>query len=193
HQRIMANRRSFPINSSESQPAVSELDSLERSELQALIGGIVEGHGLWCEEVIVGGAPGDRVLSVFVDRIADVDGVILDTIANVTHEISAALDAQGDDLPEIGTDTYTLEVSTPGIDRPLVRQHHWEKNLGRVVNVVIDGDEPVDAKVHNVDGNGVDLVRIIPGAKKGMPVKYSDPQYYRYEQLSNAIVQVQLK
>ncbi|WP_022869196.1 ribosome maturation factor RimP [Yaniella halotolerans] len=189
----MANRRSFATNSSESKPAVSELDALERSELQALIGGIVESHGLWCEEVVVGGAPGDRVLSVFVDRIDDGDGVILDTIADVTHEISSALDAQGDDIPEIGTETYTLEVSTPGTDRPLVRQHHWEKNLGRVVNVMIDGDEPIDAKIHSVDGDGVELVQVIPGAKKGMPVKYSDPQHYRYEQLSNAIVQVQLK
>lgn len=189
----MANRRSFATNSSESKPAVSELDALERSELQALIGGIVESHGLWCEEVVVGGAPGDRVLSVFVDRIDDGDGVILDTIADVTHEISSALDAQGDDIPEIGTETYTLEVSTPGTDRPLVRQHHWEKNLGRVVNVMIDGDEPIDAKIHSVDGDGIELVQVIPGAKKGMPVKYSDPQHYRYEQLSNAIVQVQLK
>lgn len=189
----MANRRSFATHSSESKPAVSELDSIERSELQALIGAVVEGNGLWCEEVVVGGAPGDRVLSVFVDRIDDVDGVILDSIANITHEISAALDELGDHIPEIGTETYTLEVSTPGTDRPLVRQHHWEKNLGRVVNVIIDGAEPIDAKIHSVDVEGIELVQIIPGAKKGMPVKYTDPEHYKYEQLANAIVQVQLK
>lgn len=189
----MAHRRSFATNRHDSQPAVSELDSLDRTELQALVAAVVEGNGLWCEEVVVSGGPGDRVLSVVVDRIDDVEGVTLDTIADITQEISTALDAVGDWIPEIGSDAYRLEVTTPGTDRPLVRQHHWEKNLGRVVNVVIDDGEPIDAKIHSVDDTGVELVRIIPGAKKGMPVKYADPAHYTYEQLSNAIVQVQLK
>lgn len=189
----MANRRSFATNSSDAQPAVSELDSIERSELQALVATVVEGNGLWCEEVVVGGVPGDRVLSVVVDRLDAADGVILDSVATMSHEVSAALDARGDHIPEIGAEPYTLEVSTPGTDRPLVRPHHWQKNLGRIVSVVIDGAEPIDAKIHSVDDDGVELVRIIPGAKKGMPPKHSAPAHYQYEQLSNAIVQVQLK
>lgn len=189
----MSQRRSFATSAHDSEPAVSELDSIERSELQALIGAVVEGNGLWCEEVVVGGIPGDRTLSVVVDQIDDDEGVILDTIANITQEISTALDAVGDWVPEIGADPYTLEVSTPGTDRPLVRRHHWEKNLGRVVNVVIDGEAPVDAKIHSIDDDGVELVRIIPGAKKGMPAKHAAPEHYNFAQLSNAIVQVQLK
>lgn len=189
----MANRRSFAANSDESKPAVSELDPLERSELQALVGSVVESNGLWCEEVIVGGSPGDRVLVVAVDNIDDVNGVMLDTIARVTDDISTALDAEGDWIPEIGTEPYTLEVTTPGTDRPLVRQHQWRKNLGRIVNVTIDGGEAIEAKIHSVDDDGVELVKITPGAKKGMPPKYADPEHYRYEQLSNAVVQVQLK
>ncbi len=189
----MANRRSFPTTMNGSRPAVSELDAIERSELQALIGSVVEGNGLWCEEVLVGGAPGDRVLSVVVDSINNDSGLELDAIASITQDVSTALDAKGDWLPEIGTDSYTLEVSTPGTDRPLVRKHHWEKNLGRVVNVIIDDAGPVDAKIHSVDETGVELVQITPGAKKGMPEKYSAPAHYTYKQLSNAIVQVQLK
>lgn len=189
----MSNRRSFPTTMDGSKPAVSELDPIDRSELQALVCSVVEGNGLWCEEVLVGGTPGDRVLSVVVDRTDTGSGLELDTIASITQAVSTALDATGDWLPEIGTDSYTLEVSTPGTDRPLVRQHHWEKNLGRVVNVIIDDADPVDAKVHSVDETGVELVQITPGAKKGMPAKYSAPAHYTYQQLSNAVVQVQLK
>jgi len=189
----MANRRSFPTSMSSSSPAVSELAAIERSELQNLVGAVVEGNGLWCEEVIVGGVPGDRVLSVVVDSVSNDSGPELDAIAAITHDVSTALDTKGEWLPEMGTDSYTLEVSTPGTDRPLVRKHHWEKNLGRIVHVIIDDAEPVDAKIHSVDESGVELVRITPGAKKGMPAKYSAPAHYAYEQLSNAIVQVQLK
>ncbi len=189
----MVNRRSFAKNYHDSQPAVSEMDPLQRSELQGLIAAVVEGQGLWCEEVLVGGSPGDQVLSVVIDRIDDQDGVSLDTIALITEEVSGALDAQGDVIPGLGTEPYTLEVSTPGTDRPLVRKHHWEKNLGRIVQVSIDQDEPREAQIHNVDAEGVELSIITPGAKKGMPAKHAPPVRYEYERLANAVVQVQLK
>lgn len=189
----MVNRRSFAKKFHDSQPAVSEMDPMERSELQSVIGAVVEGHGLWCEEVVVGGSPGDRVLSVVIDRIDEENGVSLDAIATITHEVSGALDAQGDSIPELRAEPYTLEVSTPGTDRPLVRKHHWEKNLGRIVSVSIDDAEPTEAKIHGVDAEGVELVIITPGAKKGMPAKYAPPEHYDYARLTNAVVQVQLK
>ena len=188
----MVNRRSFAKKFHDSKPAVSEMDPIERSELQGIISAVVEGQGLWCEEVVVGGSPGDRVLSVVIDQFDEVNGVSLDTIATITQEVSASLDAQGDSIPELGTEPYTLEVSTPGTDRPLVRKHHWEKNLGRIVSVIID-DEPKEAKIHSVDAQGVELVLITPGAKKGMPAKYAAPVHYDFERLTNAVVQVQLK
>ena len=189
----MVNRRTFAKNFHDSYPAVSEMDPIQRSELQSLIGAVVEGQGLWCEEVVVGGQPGDRVLSVVVDRIDEQEGVSLDTIGLIAQEVSAALDAEGDSIPQLGAESYTLEITTPGTDRPLVRKHHWEKNLGRVVNVRIDDAEPIDAKIHSVDVDGVELVVLTPGAKKGMPPKYAAPVHYTYDRLTNAIVQVQLK
>ncbi len=189
----MVNRRSFAKHVNESRPAVSEKDPIQRSELEALIAAVVESQGLWCEEVVAGGQPGDRVLSVVIDRIDEHNGVSLDTIGEITQEVSAALDAEGDQIPELGSQPYLLEVTTPGTDRPLVRKHHWEKNLGREINVMIDDAEPTDAKIHSVDAAGVELVLITPGAKKGMPPKYAPPRHYAYDQLSNAIVQVQLK
>jgi len=189
----MVNRRRFARKFEEARPAVSELDPIQRSELESLVAAIVEGQGLWCEEVVVGGQPGDRILSVVIDRIDELEGVTLDTISLITQEVSAALDAQGDAIPELGAQSYTLEVTTPGTDRPLVRKHHWEKNLGRIVNVQIDDAEPTDAKIHDVDAEGVELSVITPGAKKGMPAKYAPPEHYSFDRLTNATIQVQLK
>lgn len=189
----MVNRRRFPTTFHDSKPAVSEMDPLQRSELQARIGSVVEGQGLWCEEVMVGGQPGDRVLSVVIDRIDNEHGVSLDSISLITQEVSAALDAEGDDIPELGAEPYTLEVSTPGTDRPLVRKHHWEKNLGRTVEVSIDEAAVKEAKIMSVDADGVELALITPGAKKGMPAKMGKPAHYAFGQLGHAVVQVQLK
>lgn len=189
----MVNHRKFATNFQDSQPAVSEMDPIQRSSLQSLVGSIVEGQGLWCEEVLLGGQPGAKVLSVVIDRIDGEQGIMLDDLAIINQEVSAAMDAEEDNIPELGGDPYTLEITTPGTDRPLVRKHHWEKNIGRILEVTIDESTTTQAKILNVDSEGVELALITPGAKKGMPEKYSEPAHYSYEQLSHAVVQVQLK
>jgi len=71
-----------------------------------------------------------RVLRVIVD--AD-GGVSLDDIAEVSREISARLDAKN----TMGDAPYTLEVSSPGIDRPLTQPRHWRRAIGRLVIVEV--------------------------------------------------------
>src|SRR5690625_2909641 len=115
----MVNRRRFARKFEEARPAVSELDPIQRSELESLVAAIVEGQGLWCEEVVVGGQPGDRILSVVIDRIDELEGVTLDTISLITQEVSAALDAQGDAITELG------HSPTPWKSRPLVLIGPW--------------------------------------------------------------------
>ena len=58
-------------------------------------------------------------------------GVSLDKIADVSREVSGRLDTSG----VMGEIPYTLEVSSPGIDRPLTEPRHWRRALGRLVSV----------------------------------------------------------
>jgi ribosome maturation factor RimP len=68
------------------------------------------------------GSGGSRLLRVYVDQPG---GVGLDECERASHALSAALDADG----EIG-DAYTLEVSSPGLDRPLVKPADFERFAG---------------------------------------------------------------
>jgi ribosome maturation factor RimP len=74
-----------------------------------------------------------RVLRVIVD--AD-GGVSLDDIADISREISARLDAKN----TMGDAPYTLEVSSPGVDRPLTQPRHWRRAIGRLVIVGVADD-----------------------------------------------------
>jgi len=85
------------------------------------------------ESVRVGSAGRRRLLRVIVD--AD-GGVSLDGIALVSREVSARLDATG----AMGEAPYTLEVSSPGVDRPLTLPRHWRRAVGRLVRVPPAGD-----------------------------------------------------
>ena len=69
-----------------------------------------------------------RGLRVAVDKHG---GVTMDDVADATKEVSRLLDASD----AMGEQPYTLEVTSPGTDRPLVLPRHWRRNVGRLVRV----------------------------------------------------------
>ena len=95
---------------------------------------------LW--DVEVGGRPGRTIVRVFVD--AD-DGVDLDTVAEVSEEISRGLD-----LRDPISGRYTLEVSSPGLERKLKSPEHFALSVGR--KVVVKTKTPLVDDSHRVDG-----------------------------------------
>ena len=80
-------------------------------------------------------------------------GVSLDDAAEVSREMSAALDATN----VLGDVPYTLEVSSPGVDRPLTEPRHWRRAAGRLVRVKVTGEGTVQGRVLAADADGVTL------------------------------------
>jgi ribosome maturation factor RimP len=97
------------------------------------LGPVVAAHGLDLEGVDVTPAGRRRLLRVVVDKDG---GVTLDEISEATRSVSRHLDDQDlmDERP------YTLEVTSPGTDRPLTQPRHWRRNTGRLVKItLLDG------------------------------------------------------
>ena len=108
-------------------------------DVEALVRPVVESSGLELWDVSFRGEGGRSILRVSVDRDRGVD---LDTIAEVSERLSRRLD-----LEDFGPRGYTLEVSSPGLERPLRTQRHFERSVGRRVKVKTT--EPIDgSKVH---------------------------------------------
>ena len=95
---------------------------------------------LW--DVEMGGRPGQSVLRVFVDSDGGVD---LDTVADVSEELSRGLDLR-DPLPG----RYTLEVSTPGLERTLKSPEHFKLSAGR--EVVVKTTRPLVGNSNRIEG-----------------------------------------
>ena len=93
------------------------------------------------EGVRVTSAGRRRLLRVVVD--AD-GGVSLDDIEQVSRELSAVLDQAA----AMGEAPYTLEVSSPGVDRPLTEPRHWRRAVGRLVTAPLapHGQPPAAAR-----------------------------------------------
>ena len=84
--------------------------------------------GLDLEAIDLTPAGKRRLLRVAVDKDG---GVTLDDIADATKEVSRLLD----ESDVMGVQPYTLEVTSPGVDRPLTHPRHWRRNHDRLVDV----------------------------------------------------------
>ena len=96
-------------------------------ELEAVVRPVVEAAGLELVDVTFRREAGRRILRVTVDRE---EGVDLDTIAGTSERLSRRLD-----LEEFAPGPYTLEVSSPGVERPLRRPEEFVRRVGDKVKV----------------------------------------------------------
>lgn len=94
-------------------------------EVRDLAEAVAKRRSLLLWDVEMGGQPGSNVVRVFVDADGGVD---LDTVAEVSEEISRGLDLKD---PIAGR--YTLEVSSPGLERNLRLPKHFELSVGKKV------------------------------------------------------------
>ena len=130
---------------------------------------VVVAAGYDLEELVVTPAGRRSVVRVVVDRD---EGVSLDDVAEVSRAVSSVLDENDGDL---GRAPYVLEVTSPGVDRPLTEPRHWRRNVGRLVTVAVGPEkdrEQVTARVAVVADDGVTLLvepKAKPGAKKRPP------------------------
>jgi ribosome maturation factor RimP len=128
-------------------------------EITIAITSAVESHGLIVEEVTVASPGNRRLITCVVDSLESIN---LDDVTVASKEISAILDA----ADFLGETPFTLEVTSPGVDRPLTQPRHWQKNLNRLVRSVMVNGEVVNGRVDVVHDESVCV--IVPGkiAKK---------------------------
>jgi ribosome maturation factor RimP len=121
-----------------------------RDHLMKLLEPVVSAEGLDLEDITVTQAGKRRLLRVIVDRDG---GVSLDDVADVSQAVSAALD----DDDAMGQGAYTLEVSSPGVDRPLTEPRHWRRAAKRLVKAEMRDGTVVEGRILGADESGVDL------------------------------------
>jgi ribosome maturation factor RimP len=121
-----------------------------RDDLELMLAPVVSTAGLDLEGVELASAGRRRVIRVYVDRDGGVD---LDTVAEISQAVSGALDRS--DL--LGNTPYVLEVSSPGVERPLTLPRHWRRSIGRLVRVDLAGGDTRTGRVLAADESAITL------------------------------------
>jgi ribosome maturation factor RimP len=101
-----------------------------------------------------------------IDSIAPMN---LDEITVISREISALLD----DSP-LFDEGFTLEVSSPGIERALTLPRHWTKNLTRIIKVLLADGSEVSGRLTEFDDDRAILIENIKGRMKTHEIKFTE-------------------
>jgi ribosome maturation factor RimP len=94
----------------------------------------------------------------------------LDDVTAISREISALLD----ESPLFDDNGFTLEVSSPGIERPLTLPRHWTKNLTRIIKATLQDDTEVSGRLTEFDETRAILIENIKGRMKTHEVAFAD-------------------
>jgi ribosome maturation factor RimP len=106
-----------------------------KEQVLAVITPAIESLGFYIEDINISSAGKRSMLTVIVDGDTHLS---LDQVTVATKAISEIVE----NLPTLGNNPFTLEVTSPGLDRPLTKPRHWRKNQDRLIKIILnDGKE----------------------------------------------------
>jgi ribosome maturation factor RimP len=136
-------------------------------KITELVQPAVEKAGFFLEDVHVASPGKHRIITCIVDGQTPLN---LDQVTSVSRDISELLDVANfmDESP------FTLEVTSPGVDRPLTLLRHWQKNLNRLVKVVKQDGSVVSGRITTLEESHVLLTEELKGKSKEHTVQFAD-------------------
>ncbi len=120
----------------------------DEGRLRVLAATVAEAAGYDVEELVVVAAGRRRLVRIIIDGD---NGVSLDAAAQVSRQLAAELDAldESDDNP-MGPAPYTLEVTSPGIGRPLTEERHFRRARGRLLDLTLSDGTCLVGRVRRI-------------------------------------------
>jgi ribosome maturation factor RimP len=142
------------------------------AQIRAIADRVARSRGLEVWDIASRREPGGQVIRVFIDRPGPAgtpeESVSVEDCVEVSREMGIILDVE-DPLPF----TYTLEVSSPGLDRPLRSVEDYRRFAGRLAKIVVseavDNQKSFEGRLRGVETDaGAETVVLLEGPKARM-------------------------
>jgi len=149
------------------------MSASQAKALRSLAEPIVKSMDCDLEDVVIRQAGKRRLVRIVVDHHSG--GLTLDLVASISREISRELD----ESTVLGNSAFVLEVTSPGVDRPLRLPRHWSRAVGRLVQVTPRTGGVLEGRVLRADAS--EAVLDVEGTETSV----------RYADVARAVVQVE--
>jgi len=121
-----------------------------KEQVLAVITPAIESLGFYIEDITITSAGKRSMLTVIVDGDTHLS---LDQVTVATKAISEIVE----NLPTLGNNPFTLEVTSPGLDRPLTKPRHWRKNQDRLIKVVLTDGKEIMGRIKDSTESSVNI------------------------------------
>ena len=111
-----------------------------KEQVTAAITPVIESLGFYVEDIAITSAGKRSMLTVIVDGDTHLS---LDQVTVATKAISEIVE----NLPTLGNNPFTLEVTSPGLDRPLTKPRHWQKNKDRLIKIILNDGKEITGRI----------------------------------------------
>ena len=102
--------------------------------------------GFYLEDVTITSAGRRSMLTIIVDGDTHLS---LDQVTSATKAIGEIVES----IQSLGETPFTLEVTSPGLDRPLTKPRHWRKNIDRLVKIVLLDGKEIKGRIKSASEN----------------------------------------
>jgi len=137
-----------------------------KDSIADLIRPAVENAGFFLEDIFTSNPGNHRIVTCMIDGVQPLS---LDEVTAVSREISTILDES-----PLLTEAFTLEVTSPGIERPLTLPRHWTKNLTRIIKATLHDGSEVSGRLTEFDEISAILIENIKGRMKTHEIAFVD-------------------
>jgi ribosome maturation factor RimP len=115
----------------------------KKEEIIAVITPALEALGFYLEDVTITSVGRRSMITIIIDGDTHLS---LDQVTVATKAVGEIVEG----IQSLGQTPFTLEVTSPGLDRPLTKPRHWRKNIGRLVKIVLLDGQEIKGRVKDV-------------------------------------------
>ncbi len=157
-----------------------------KEHLEVLLAPFLEEGNYFLVDIQIKASKVSQKVTILVDKD---EGITIQECTSISRRLAKQLEEQ-----EIFTDAYTLEVSSPGLDQPLVLLRQYLKNLGRNLKVTLKTGEIISGQLTEAKENEITLQLPEPKKKSKVPVdEASLKREIPVDQISKALVEISFK
>ena len=157
-----------------------------KENLEVLLAPLLQDGDCYLVDILTKPSKVSQKITILVDSD---EGITIQQCTSISRRLAKQLEEL-----DLITEAYTLEVSSPGLDQPLVLPRQYKKNVGRNLKITLKTGEVISGALTDADEQQISIQMPLPKKKSKIPVDESLLlRKISLEEVSKAIVEISFK
>ncbi|GGB88322.1 ribosome maturation factor RimP [Dyadobacter sediminis] len=157
-----------------------------KEQLEAMLAPLLDEGNCFLVDIMIKPSKASQRIIILADSD---EGITIQQCTSISRRLAKQLEEQ-----DFFSEAYTLEVSSPGLDQPLVLPRQYKKNIGRNLKVALKQGETLAGTLLESDDESITLQLPQPKKKSKVPVDESELiRRISLEDISKALIEISFK